>query len=59
MSYVKDFVRIYMELLPQDPSINRYVHRTIALTIGGALQIILSKFKYDLMQELSSKKIED
>ena len=50
--YAKDFAKFYMELLPKDSSVNQHAHRTIAWTAGAVLGLILTKFKYDLLQEL-------
>src|SRR5258707_6022900 len=50
-NYAKDFTKIYMRLLPNDPAVNHHAHKTIALAAGGALCFILAKFKYDLTEQ--------
>lgn len=51
MSIAKDFVTIYMQMLPQHQHINRYVHKQLALTIGGALQMILEREEWKRKQQ--------
>jgi hypothetical protein len=50
-NYAEDFVKLYMEFLPKGPGINRAAHQTIAVTVGGALHVVLARFKYDLQRE--------